>query len=750
MTHLSTDQESADELMLFEEEAGAGDGSEDHRPWRLFIVDDDEDVHTATLFALDKVQILGRKLEFLHAYSAAEARAVLARERDIGVILLDVVMEREDAGLTLVRHIREDLQLSEVRIILRTGQPGYAPEIEAIRDYDINDYKTKSELTRAKLFTTLTSSMRSYDQIRAINAGRRGLDMIVRGSAELIALGGIKEFAAGIITQLSGLLGLPPEGLVCAQETHDAHGGPIYRVIAAAGQYAEHIDQEVGSLPDADLREALFGSLKQRLNHIERKRTTLYFASSSGKDMAVFLQTPFIPSVTDRKLLEVFCSNIAVCLDNVALVSRLRNQAYFDSLLNLPNRVHLIEEMDAYIERGTGEEFRINLVDIDHFAELNDALGHRYGDLLLKAVAERLRQGVPNTLMLSRVAGDTFGVFGRKDALAPEAIMSLFTQPFVIDDVPQTVTATLGLANLADVEGSGVDALKAASIALNRAKQDQRGSYSFFTREMGVEIRARVKLLENLRGAFACERLFMNYQPQIRFADGALIGLEALIRWKSDDGRFVPPDQFIPLAEHSGLIVAIGEWVMRTAMAQQRKLTEEGFSDIRMAINVSVVQFRHPDFLAIVDSALAASGVDPSLIELEITESVAMLEADYMVSMLNQLKSRNLQLAIDDFGTGFSSLSYLQKLSVDRLKIDRSFVNQMSEQTSGKSIASMVIDLGRNLGLSVIAEGVEDETQAQRLRDLGCHEAQGYFYGRPMDEVSLRDWIKKYRTQHSA
>jgi diguanylate cyclase len=205
---------NADDLIFFEEEGAHEPGDELRKPWRVMIVDDDQDVHTATVFALDKVQILGRRIEFLHAVSGAEARRLLARESDIAVLLLDVVMESEDAGLTLVRHIREELQQTDLRIILRTGQPGYAPEIEAIRDYDINDYKTKSELTRSKLYTTLTAATRSYDQIRTINASRRGLDLIVRGSAHLIALPGLQEFAAGVIAQLADLLNLSPHGLV--------------------------------------------------------------------------------------------------------------------------------------------------------------------------------------------------------------------------------------------------------------------------------------------------------------------------------------------------------------------------------------------------------------------------------------------------------------------------------------------------------------------------------------------------------
>ena len=732
-----------DVLLAFDDETQSDEGRAPRRPWRVLIVDDDEDVHTATLFALDNVLILGRRLEFIHAYNSEDARNLLAREKGIAVILLDVVMEREDAGLLLVHHIREELKLSEVRIILRTGQPGYAPEIEAIRDYDINDYKTKSELTRSKLFTTLTSSMRSYDQICAINAGRRGLDMIVRGSAQLIGMHGLKEFAAGVITQLAGLLGTHPEGVVCAQESIDAEGRPVYQVIAAAGRFANQINAPIDGLPDTVVRDSLRDSLATQLNHFGDQSTTLFFASSSGRDMSVYLATEKAVEAIDRQLIEVFCSNISVCLDNIALVARLRSQAYFDPLVLLPNRVNFIESIDGLLTSSNIEDLAVILIDIDHFAEINDALGHKYGDRLLQAASLRLRQQLSPDVVLARVAGDAFGIFGPEAAIQPQQILGVFSTPFDIDGIAQNISVTLGITRLSEVEGSGVEAIKAASIALKRAKQEQRGSFAYFTRDLGVRIRDRVKLLQDLRGAFACERLFLHYQPQVRLEDAKVIGLEALIRWRNDEGRYVPPDHFIPLAEHSGLIVPIGEWVMRTACQEQRRLAEEGYNGIRMAINVSVVQFRHPKFLDVLDAALADSGVNPSSIELEITESVAMLEADYMIEMLNAIRQRGLQVAIDDFGTGFSSLSYLQQLSIDRLKIDRSFVNQMSDQKNGKSIAAMVVDLGKNLGLQVIAEGVEDEEQADRLRALGCHEAQGYYYARPMDEASLREWLKK-------
>lgn len=735
------------ELITFEDETASKALSGSLAPWRILIVDDDEDVHASTLYALNNVRILGRQLEFLHAYSSADAGALLAIEKNIAVILLDVVMERDDAGLVLVHHIRHDLGLAEVRIILRTGQPGYAPEIAAVRDYDINDYRTKSELTRSKLYTAMTASIRSYEQILAINAARRGLDLIVRGSAELIRLQGIKAFASGVIMQLSGLLGLSIESLVCAQETPSSDGRGTYRVVAAAGHYVDQIDRSIDELPNNRIRTALSDTLRQRSNLFEAEFTTLYFHSPSGRDMAVFLDTPVFPHATDRQLLEVFCSNCAMCLDNVALVTRLRHQAYFDALVPLPNRTHFIEAIDNHVaEAGCGGRL-VMLVDIDHFAEVNDALGHLYGDQLLKSVSARLRSSLPASVFLARVSGDAFGVFGLEEELDPGCLLELLTRPFELDGASQTVSATLGLVRLTDVDGSGLDALKAASIALKRAKQSQRGHFAYFTRDMGVEIRARVKLLEDLRSAFAQDHLFLNYQPQVCLSDGHLIGLEALIRWRGNDGRMVPPDRFIPLAEQCGLIIAIGEWVMRTACRQQRKLADGGRGGVRMAINVSVVQFRSPRFLDMLDAALADSGADPRCIELEITESVAMLEADHMVGMFTAIKRRGLQIAVDDFGTGFSSLSYLRQLAIDRLKIDRAFVSQMGEGSSkgeGRSIAAMVVDLGSNLGLQVIAEGVEDEVQAGQLREMGCHEAQGFHYGRPMDESGLDEWLVRH------
>lgn len=574
----------ADELLF------ADDLPQDERVpsqvWRVLIVDDEPDVHRATTFALSDVMIMGRTLEFLHAYSSEQAISLLRQETGIAVILLDVVMESEHAGLDLVKTIRQSLKLSDVRIILRTGQPGQAPEIETIHDYDINDYKTKSELTRTKLFASITSAVRAYQQIRALD--------------EL---------------------------------------------------------------------------------------------------------------------------------------------AFYDRLSRLPNRNRFIDLVDEQLKQAGGKDHVIAILDIDDFAEVNDALGHQQGDRLLQAVAERLRGRLGQEVLLARIGGDTFGLMGRVSSLYPFGLLDLFHEPFSVLDDSMVVTATLGLVRLNDVRGGGLDALKDANIALKRAKKNRRGSYVLYSPEMGFDIRERVRLLRGLRSAVDNERLFIVYQPQIHLDTGRVVGLEALLRWRDDKDGFVPPDQFIPLAEASGLIVVLGDWVLRTACHELTRFQTMGWPQLRMSVNVSQVQFRHPAFLAKLQAALLDTGINPGDLELELTESIAMEDAGFILDTLTAIKALGISIAIDDFGTGYSSLSQLRQLPVDRLKIDRVFVRELDQEVQGGHIANMVVELGRNLGLTVIAEGVEEEAQAQALRAMGCHEAQGFLYARPLTVQELKNWL---------
>ncbi|WP_240538339.1 bifunctional diguanylate cyclase/phosphodiesterase [Rhodoferax sp. PAMC 29310] len=291
----------------------------------------------------------------------------------------------------------------------------------------------------------------------------------------------------------------------------------------------------------------------------------------------------------------------------------------------------------------------------------------------------------------------------------------------------------------------GLDVIQNAHIALKRAKKLSRGSCVVYTQEMGAAIRERIRLLQGLRLAVEAERLFVVYQPQVELDGGKVVGMEALLRWRNDEGIYIPPDRFIPLAETSGLIIALGDWVLRVACYELLRLQGIGYPELRMSVNVSQLQFRSPDFVTKLESAIADTQVSAAMLELEITESVAMEDPEFMLGRFAEIKALGVSISIDDFGTGYSSLSRLRQLPVDRLKIDRAFVNELSSDILGGPIAAMVIELGRNLNLSVIAEGVETELQANTLRLMGCHLAQGYFYGRPMAPKELTQWLHDRR-----
>lgn len=737
-------QANDDALIFMDEQSAEPNHPKIIKPsWRIMIIDDDPDVHSATMFALGNLEIQNRGLSFLHAYSAQEARDILAKEPDIAVILLDVVMEQEDAGLNLVNYVRKNLGLIDVRIILRTGQPGYAPEIDAIRDYDINDYKTKSELTRTKLYTTVTSAIRSYEQICSISANQRGLEYIVNASAELMSQKGLQNFSHGVLQQISSLLGRKVEGFVCNQlEIKDSEAElNSLLIIAASSDFAGHTQKTVDKIDDSEVKSLIAESITNKSNLYQASNIALHFESGSQNHLTVFLKTNLEVTDLDKRLLEVFCSNISVGLNNVMLTSRLHQYAYFDPLTGLANRLKLLQTLNETLQSPLKERSVLSLIDIDHFAETNDALGHQFGDMLLCSVAKRLLDNFGTSCHLARVGGDTFALLGDEELVTPNKISQIFQHAFDVDHQEVQLSSTTGLIRLSGYQGGGSDALKDTNIALKRAKAHQRASHSYFTLDMGVEIRERVRMMHALRAAFENERLFVVYQPQVDMRTQTPVGAEALLRWKNEEGQFVPPDQFIPIAEYSGLIVDIGEWVLRSACFELQHLHQLGYTDFKMAVNVSQAQFSHPQFLQILERALIDTKAPANCLELEITESMAMNDPEMLIKTLLHIKQLGVQISIDDFGTGFSSLSHLQRLNVDKLKIDRTFVNEINDKSGEGSIAKMIVQLSQSLNIKVIAEGVETKLQADTLMSFGCHLAQGYLYARPQTQLDLRAWL---------
>lgn len=725
----------SDFLDIIDDRAERGGAPDPGAPtWRLLIVDDEPEVHSATTFALKDLIIAGRKLEFLHAYSAAEARRLMETTPGIAVVLLDVVMEKGDAGLQLVRAIRDELGCADTRIILRTGQPGYAPELEVIRDYDINDYKTKSELTRTRLVTSLTTAIRSYEQIRMALESAQAMDRLVRSAPSLLTQRSIGEFADQALRLMAELLGGDAiDGVFCTRRLPpgDANGeAPLY-VAAALGAFAPFRGQDVAAIADAGLLDALERCALSGGRLHENNGIALCVGAGDGRAL-LYLRARQPLSEVVRRLADVLSVSIATGLENVTLFQQLDFFAYIDPLSGLPNRARFVSMIDDCLRRGEANR-TVALIEVDHFSDINAALGHETGDELLKAVAKRLRAGFPAEVALARVSGGKYGLLGENATVDPEQVLALFESPCVVDGQSLMIQPYIGLERLTEADGSGADVLKNATIALSRARGERRQHWQYFTREMQTTAQERLALLHDLRHATEAKRgLSLVYQPQVEIASGKVCGAEALLRWQNVRGQNIPPDRFIPVAEYSHLIIELGEWVLRSACEQLGEWDRAGVSGLRMSVNVSLVQFRDPDFVGMARRCILDCGIDPGRIELEITESMALSEAETVVDTMNKMKSFGVSIAVDDFGSGYSSLGHLQRLPLNRLKIDRVFVKDLTAGSSGATIADTIVKLGHMLGLAVIAEGVETGEQLDALRRMGCQEVQGFYFSPPV------------------
>jgi diguanylate cyclase (GGDEF)-like protein/PAS domain S-box-containing protein len=425
---------------------------------------------------------------------------------------------------------------------------------------------------------------------------------------------------------------------------------------------------------------------------------------------------------------------------------RIEFLAYYDSLTSLPNRTLLQDRLSKAVvsARRHKEKVAVLFLDVDGFKTINDSLGHTFGDRLLQQLATRLQTCAREQDTVCRLGGDEFLiVLGSVEedldaAVVAERIARSVNAPFEIEGQMLNVTCSIGISMFPEHGEDAETLIKSADAAMYSSKDCGRNTFRFFTEKLTAEALERLQLEGSLRAAIDEEQFFLVYQPEIDVETGNISCWEALIRWQHPELGLVPPDKFIGVAEGNGLIVPIGEWVLRTACSQWERWIEDGSVNAPVAVNVSALQFRHEGFCSMVKDVLEDTGLAPEFLELELTESLLFSNEDVMFEILGELKAMGVRLAIDDFGTGYSSLSYLKQFPVSKLKIDRSFVRDLALNGNDVSITAAIINLAKCLKLTVTAEGVENEAQLSFLKDHGCDEVQGFFFSKPLtvSEVS--------------
>ncbi|MFM0020310.1 sensor domain-containing protein [Paraburkholderia azotifigens] len=470
------------------------------------------------------------------------------------------------------------------------------------------------------------------------------------------------------------------------------------------------------------------------------------------KDGALFWNQLYIAPVPDAD--GQTTHHIAVINDVTALIryqEQLEYQANYDSLTRLPNRNLLRDRLQhaLIVAQRHHKGVAVVFIDLDGFKNVNDSLGHSVGDRLLSVVADRLARCARASDTVARHGGDEFVIVmtdtvDEQSLIAwMERVRASISEPVWLDGTELYVGCSMG-ASLFPQDGDDAETLmKKADLAMYRAKDMGRNTFQFYQPEMNVSAGARLNLERRLRRALRDNEFLLHYQPQVDIETGQVVGMEALVRWSDPEVGLIPPSQFIPVAEESGLIGPLSEWVLREACRQNKAWQDEGLPAARVSVNLSARQFQQRDIAKLVMQVLEETGLDPQYLELELTESTIMRNAEEAVSMLNELHALGIGLAIDDFGTGYSSLSYLKRFPVDRLKIDRSFVSDIGESSDDETITSAIIALAHSLNLQVIAEGVETSTQLDFLKERACDEMQGYFFAKPMPHDAIPGMLQR-------
>ena len=659
--------------------------------------------------------------ELVVARSLAEAVKHLG-EHQVDVLLLDLGLP-DAQGLDAIR--RAHSAAPRVPLVVLTGRDDDAVATEALQE-GAQDYLIKGQIDSRSLLRVMRYAIERKSMEEALFVETERAQVTLNSIGDAVICTDI----AGNITFLNAVA----EKMV-GWSLGEATGKPM---------------AEVFKILDSQTRETIANPMERALG----RNRTVHLPIDTVLIRRDGAEIPIEDSVAPIHDREGRATGAVIVFRDVSVARKMAlemtHSAEHDFLTGLPNRMLLNDRVDQSIAlaRRHRKQVAILFLDLDGFKHVNDSLGHPIGDKLLQSVAQRLVDCVRASDTVSRQGGDEFVVLLSEvehveDAtITARRMLLAVAAPHSIDKHDLHITTSIGVSLFPD-DGTNAEALiKNADTAMYQAKEKGRQSYQFFKPAMNVRAVERQSIEESLRRALERNEIALHYQPKINLKTGAITGAEALIRWTHPTRGIVPPSQFVPVAEDCGLILPLGAWVLREACEQGRAWLDAGLPPTTMAVNVSALEFRDEGFLESVFEVLADTGLDPTFLELEVTESVIMKRAESAASILRTLRDRGVQVALDDFGTGYSSLSYLRKFPVDSLKIDQSFVRQISTAGDDTTIVTAVIGMGRSLNLRVVAEGIETQGELAFLRDHDCDEGQGYYFSKPVPPQQFARLLK--------
>jgi diguanylate cyclase (GGDEF)-like protein/PAS domain S-box-containing protein len=731
--------------------------------YRLLIVDDNEAIHND----LKKILLPAET----DADLAADEEFLFGVTSTAGVAFdIDSVFQGQD-GLECVRQAKASgrpYALAFVDVRMPPGWDGVEtighlweadPDLQIVICTAHSDYNWHDISRRLGLSDSFVVLKKPFDIIEVIQLAHALTAKWTSLHQARMRMEDLDRVVAERTSELSAtnarlkLLAAALEAAANSITVTDAKGNIVWTNPAFSALYGYSAEEVMGkncSLLRSDVQDARF--YKEMWDVISSGRTWRGEIVNRRKDGALIPEEMTITPVESQPgTITHFIAIKQDISERKLAQQRVNYLAYYDALTGLPNRMLLREHLNTAVAaaRRRGRGVALLFLDLDRFKIINDSLGHSFGDLLLRQVASRLKNEIRQEDTVARVGGDEFLIllnnvenFAEVEVIATRIVKSVMGE-FVIQGRTVSVTCSLGISVFPE-HGEDAEALiKNADMAMYSAKEQGSNTFCFFTDEMNMALMERLNLENGLRSAIDKGELFLVYQPQINIANGSVIGMEALIRWQSREWGLVMPDRFIRVAENSGLIVPIGEWVLRTACRQMKQWQDNGLLLAPIAVNVSAVQFRQEGFRELIKQVLDETGLDPQYLELELTESLLLSNEDVMFEVLNGLKSMGLKLAIDDFGTGYSSLSYLRQFPVTKLKIDRSFIREVELNLDDAAITAAIISMAKVLDLKVIAEGIENEAQLLFLMKHECDEGQGYFFSRPLNVQAVESFLRK-------